>query len=66
MKIGMKTHDLGNNESVSEGIRKHRGEYLALTSVSSKWFKTERGATRWLATWGLNPDGTPFEGKRSL
>ena len=44
-----RTLDLGNNESLSQGaFPQHDGRFLALTFTRSRWFKTERGAVRWL------------------
>jgi hypothetical protein len=51
-------HDLGNNESISTGYFELHGEYIAMTRVESKTFKTERGAVAWLAKRGYNADGT--------
>ena len=49
----MKILDLGNNEQISTGIHKNSdGTYTALTYVSSKTFKTLRGAEKWLARRG--------------
>jgi hypothetical protein len=51
--------DLGNNETISQGIvRNSDGTFLALTFTQSKEFKTRKGAERWLARRGLNPDGS--------
>lgn len=44
-----KTIDMGNNESVSEGVFPHGDRFLAMTTVSSKWFQTRKGAERWYA-----------------
>ena len=51
-------HDMGNNETLSTGINEHGGQFCALTLTSSKWFKTRKGAARWLARRGYNADGT--------
>ena len=41
--------DLGNNERVMVGIAEEaNGEFVALTRVESKTFKTRNGAARWL------------------
>lgn len=50
--------DLGNNESVSRGMTRCGDGWLALTSVESRTFKTERGAVAWLARRGLRADGS--------
>lgn len=52
------TTNLGNNESVSRGMTRCGDGWLALTSVESKTFKTERGAVAWLARRGLRADGS--------
>jgi hypothetical protein len=52
------THHMNNNESVSTGYFELHGEYVAMTRVDSKTFKTERGAIAWLAKRGYNADGT--------
>ena len=45
-----KTVDLGNNETVSRGVFPQAdGTFLAMTFTTSKTFKTEKGALRWLA-----------------
>jgi hypothetical protein len=45
----MKQYDMGNNERLSVGIEKQNdGTYLALTFTKSKYFKTRKGAERWL------------------
>ena len=49
-----RTMDLGNNESLSEGVFPQTDadgdtSYLAMTFTQSKWFKTRKGAERWLA-----------------
>jgi hypothetical protein len=44
------TLDLGNNETLSRGVfPQNDGTFLALTYSTSKTFKTEAGANRWLA-----------------
>jgi len=53
----MKTIDTGNNESLSVGIEKINGEFLATTFSSSKFFKTAKGAEKWLARKGFDKDG---------
>jgi hypothetical protein len=50
--IKNRTIDLGNNESVSEGVFEKTDAwgdtvYLAMTTTQSKWFKTRKGAERW-------------------
>ena len=57
----MQTLDLGNNESLAQGMKKTRQGYLCLTYSQSKWLQTERGAINWLAKRGLNPDGTKIK-----
>jgi hypothetical protein len=53
------THERGNNETLVTGYaRQSDGTYTALTLAQSKTLKTERGAIRWLADRGYNPDGT--------
>ena len=50
MKTMQNTVDLGNNESVSRGVFPQAdGTFLAMTYTTSKTFKTEKGALRWLA-----------------
>ncbi len=45
-----KTVALGNNESVSRGVFPQAdGTFLAMTFTTSKTFKTQAGALRWLA-----------------
>ncbi len=45
-----KTLDLGNNESLSEGVFPQAdGRFLAMTTTQSKWFATKGGAERWYA-----------------
>lgn len=45
----MKTLDLGNNESIKTGVFKmNDGTFLAMTYTKSKYFKTEKGAEKWL------------------
>jgi hypothetical protein len=60
--MGMSTTQLdqGNNETISRGVvRNSDGTFTALTYSESKDdFKTAKGAERWLARRGLNPDGT--------
>ena len=58
--FGMKSHDLGNNESYGTGISYHAGQdspWLALTGTQSRWFKTQAGAARWLAKRGYDAHG---------
>ena len=50
--------DMGNNESRATGIACTPQGYLALTSVGSRWFRTRKGAEKYMAKWGYNPDGT--------
>ena len=46
----MNTIDLGNNETLSNGINKNNdGTYTAMTFSQSKTFKTLKGAEKWLA-----------------
>ena len=41
--------DLGNNEEISKGITKQNdGTYLAMTFTQSKYFKTLKGAQKWM------------------
>ncbi len=55
----MKQTDLGNNESLSQGMAANAdGTYTAMTFTQSKTFKTKAGAVKWLADRGLNPDGS--------
>jgi hypothetical protein len=54
----MKTQDIGNNETISRGMTKVNGMYLAMTYADSKWFKTEKGAARWLEARNIRPDGS--------
>lgn len=54
----MYTQDQGNNETISRGTRCCNGRWLALTFTESKWFATEKGAAKWLARRGYNPDGS--------
>jgi hypothetical protein len=55
------SHDLGNNESYSIGISKFSSEqskpWLAITGTQSQWFKTFRGAEKWLAKRGYDAHG---------
>jgi hypothetical protein len=56
----MKHHDLGNNESYGTGISHHPDQsspWLALTGTQSRWFKTQKGAERWLSSRGLDAHG---------
>lgn len=51
-QITNRTIDLGNNESLSEGVFEKTDAwgdvtYLAMTMTRSKWFKTRKGAERW-------------------
>lgn len=55
---GLRTTDLGNNESTSRGMTRCGDGWLALTSVESRTLKTERGAIAWLARRGLRADGS--------
>lgn len=55
----MRTIDMGNNESVSVGLRPNAdGTYTAMTFVESKDFSKEVNGQRWLRRRGYNPDGT--------
>lgn len=46
-------------KTVSRGINKNNdGTYTARTYSQSKDFKTRKGAEKWLASRGINPDGT--------
>jgi hypothetical protein len=58
---GTRQVDLGNNESYSIGIGHHPHQegtpYLALTGTQSKWFKTFKGAEKWLAKRGYDAHG---------
>ena len=55
----METLDLGNNKRISRGMANMgNGEFLVLTFSESKYFKTEKGAVKWLEKRGLNPNGT--------
>ena len=52
--------DLGNNESVAVGITEEAdGEFVALTRVDSKTFKTRKGAENWLMRRGYVRKQTP-------
>lgn len=52
------TLDLGNNETISTGIfLQPDGLFLALTLSESKYFKTRRGAERWLRSRGYDAQG---------
>lgn len=53
----MHTQDMGNNESISRGMKLTPQGWLALTFSESKWFKTEKGAEKWLAKRGLKRNG---------
>lgn len=53
----MTQHDMGNNETFSTGIAKQGDEFIALTGTDSRWFKTYKGAARWLAARGYAPNG---------
>lgn len=55
--MAMYTQDQGNNETISRGMIKSNGRYLALTFSESKWFATERGAIKWLARRSIGPNG---------
>ena len=53
------TLDLGNNESLVCGIFPQAdGTFDALTFTATKNFKTRKGAEKWLARRGFNPDGS--------
>lgn len=54
---GMKTIDMGNNETVTVGVVKDGATWTALTFTQSKTFKTEAGAEDWLARRGYAPNG---------
>lgn len=54
----MHTQDMGNNESISRGLRETPQGYLALTYSQSKWFVRRSAAVKWLAKRGVNPDGS--------
>ena len=46
----MNTLDLGNNETLSNGIFDNLdGTFTAMTFSQSKTFKTQKGAEKWLA-----------------
>jgi|TARA_R110000772_G_scaffold170373_1_gene282253 hypothetical protein len=46
----MNTLDLGNNETLSNGIFDNLdGTFTAMTFSQSKTFKTQKGAQKWLA-----------------
>ena len=46
----MNTLDLGNNETLSNGICDNLdGTFTAMTFSQSKTFKTQKGAEKWLA-----------------
>lgn len=51
------TLDCGNNETLTRGLFKVQGQFLAMTFAESKYFKTEKGALKWLAVRGLNSKG---------
>jgi hypothetical protein len=54
----MHTQDQGNNETISRGIFELHGKFTALNFSISKTFKTRKGAEKWLARFGINPDGS--------
>lgn len=54
----MHTQDQGNNETISRGIFELHGKFTALSFSMSKTFKTRKGAEKWLAKFGINPDGS--------
>lgn len=54
----MKTMNLGNNESLSRGMKQTPQGFLCLTYAESKWFKTAKGGAAWLAKRNINPDGS--------
>jgi len=37
------------------------GSFLVMTYTESKYFKTEKGAIKWLAKRGLNKNGTKLK-----
>lgn len=49
----MQTLNLGNNEQLSRGIVEIDGGFLTLTFSKSKFFKTRKGAAKWLAVRGV-------------
>lgn len=51
-------HNMGNNETLTTGICEQDGQFVALTLTASKWFRTRKGAERWLAARGYAPDGS--------
>jgi len=54
----MTSQDLGNNETISNGIAKNSdGTFTALTFSQSKSFKTEKGAIKWLEKRGYDKNG---------
>jgi hypothetical protein len=60
MKMTSQTHtqDQGNGETISRGIFELHGKFTALNFCISKTFKTRKGAEKWLAKFGINPDGS--------
>ena len=54
------SHDMGNNETLKTGVTPlSDGTYRAQTKISSKVFKTPRGADKWLARRGFEGKPTP-------
>ena len=53
----MKTHNFGNNETISTGITADGAGFLAMTFTLSKTFKTYAGAVKWLAGRGFKANG---------
>lgn len=54
----MKTLETGNGESLVCGVvRNIDGTFTALTYTTSRTFKTQRGATEWLARKGFDSSG---------
>lgn len=50
--------DNGSGDQSLRGIAYLHGKFTAHTGTQSKTFATRKGAERWLADRGINPDGT--------
>jgi len=48
----MQTLNLGNNESSARGIFVEKDGFIAMTFTASKFFRTYKGAAKWLAARG--------------
>lgn len=56
----MQTQNNGNNETLIRGVAELHGKFTAHTGVTSKTFKTRAAAEKYLAKFGIAPQGRVY------